>query len=115
RIGRDTAWGRRRGTRRLRGGARRVPQVQSGTAHTRPPVDAGGSRLRQSRGRRSVITESLKPAWSEHFDPPPIVRASGLPVDAAWAFDGADGAGITVAVVDSGVDFDHPQVGGPMS
>lgn len=29
----------------------------------------------------------------------------------AWAFDGATGAGIDVAVVDSGVDADHPAVG----
>lgn len=43
------------------------------------------------------------------------MRASGLPVDASWAFDGADGAPITVAVVDSGVDFDHPDVGGPIA
>ncbi len=29
----------------------------------------------------------------------------------AWAFDGASGAGIDVAVVDSGIDAEHPAVG----
>jgi subtilisin family serine protease len=30
----------------------------------------------------------------------------------AWAFDGSTGAGVKVAVIDSGVDGDHPRVGG---
>jgi subtilisin len=33
-------------------------------------------------------------------------------VDAAWAWGGATGAGVRVAIVDSGVDADHPRVGG---
>ena len=32
-------------------------------------------------------------------------------VDRSWAFDGATGAGVDVAVVDSGVDPSHPAVG----
>lgn len=43
----------------------------------------------------------------------PSVPESGLPLTPAWAFDGADGAGIDVAVVDSGVDHDHPDAVGP--
>jgi subtilisin family serine protease len=54
------------------------------------------------------------PAWSEQFAasrlrhlplqlPPTITRA--------WALEGATGAGIRVAVVDSGVDAAHPAVG----
>ena len=34
-------------------------------------------------------------------------------MDRAWAFDAADGAGVRVAVIDSGVDYAHPAVGGP--
>ncbi|MHA3704733.1 S8 family serine peptidase [Jatrophihabitans sp. YIM 134969] len=57
----------------------------------------------------------LVPAYAEPFQPDAVrpVR-TGLPgVDAAWAFDGATGAGVRVAVVDSGIDLDHPRVGGP--
>ena len=34
-----------------------------------------------------------------------------LPIDKDWAWGGASGAGITVAVVDSGIDAAHPAVG----
>jgi subtilisin len=33
------------------------------------------------------------------------------PIDKEWAWGGASGAGITVAVVDSGIDAGHPAVG----
>jgi subtilisin family serine protease len=39
------------------------------------------------------------------------VPGIGLPVDKEWAWGGASGAGITVAVVDSGIDPAHPAVG----
>jgi subtilisin family serine protease len=34
------------------------------------------------------------------------------PVDARWAHGTADGAGVRVCIVDSGIDADHPRVGG---
>jgi subtilisin len=40
----------------------------------------------------------------------PVPRID-LPIDKDWAWGGASGAGITVAVVDSGVDAAHPAVG----
>jgi subtilisin family serine protease len=40
----------------------------------------------------------------------PVPRIE-LPVDKNWAWGGSSGAGITVAVVDSGVDAAHPAVG----
>lgn len=59
---------------------------------------------------------TLRPAWSEAFAPSVLgpVRPLPLPsrIDADWAFAGASGAGVTVAIVDSGVDADHPSVGG---
>ena len=54
------------------------------------------------------------PAWSNAFDRGSLEEVVGLPiVDVrAWAFEGATGAGVRVAVVDSGVDAGHPRVGG---
>jgi subtilisin family serine protease len=58
------------------------------------------------------------PAWSEPFAGD---RRDGLrrdapfatldPVDRPWAFGAADGAGVRVAIVDSGVEGDHPAIG----
>lgn len=54
------------------------------------------------------------PAWSEQFA---RERLGMVPVTLPavisrhWAFDGATGAGIRVAVVDSGIDAGHPAVG----
>lgn len=56
------------------------------------------------------------PAWGEPFA---AAHRAGLrrhgplgPLDRADVFGEADGAGVTVAVVDSGVDADHPAIGG---
>ena len=56
------------------------------------------------------------PAWSEPFAaahradlrrPAPFEA-----IDRRWAFGSADGKGVVVAIVDSGVEGDHPAVGG---
>lgn len=56
--------------------------------------------------------ESLRPAWSEQFNTQVIRRLvdNGPITDltAEWAFGGSTGKGIRVAVVDSGVEYDHP-------
>ena len=56
------------------------------------------------------------PAWSEAFA---AGHRDGLrrpaafeAIDRAWAFGAGDGAGVTVAVIDSGVERAHPAVGG---
>jgi len=56
------------------------------------------------------------PAWSEPFVGD---RRAGLrgarpfgDVRREWAWGGATGAGLTVAVIDSGIERDHPAVGG---
>src|SRR5579864_8681708 len=56
-----------------------------------------------------------QPAWSDQFDPDRLGRVRvALPaaVSRKWAFEGTSGAGVRVAVVDSGVDGSHPSVGG---
>ena len=59
---------------------------------------------------------SLRPAWSEQFDPGVLQPVTPLPLAAAitreWAFGASRGAGVDVAIVDSGVEGDHPDVGG---
>ena len=57
---------------------------------------------------------SIEPAWSGAFDRGAIQEVSALPFAQVreWAFGGSTGAGVRVAVIDSGVDAEHPRVGG---
>jgi len=62
------------------------------------------------------MTDDALPAWSEPFasDRREALGRS-LPLgkmDREWAWGGCDGTGTTVAIVDSGVEGDHPAVGG---
>jgi len=56
------------------------------------------------------------PAWSEPFNPAVRDRLARLPalemIDREWAWGGSTGAGVSVAIIDSGVEGDHPAVGG---
>lgn len=60
---------------------------------------------------------SQLPAWSDPFASDGLPELPSLPIEDArdWAFGGSTGAGIAVAIVDSGVDADHPAVGGVAS
>ena len=59
---------------------------------------------------------SRRPAWSSAFAPgtvrrlDPILPLDGI--DREWAYGGSTGRGVKVAVIDSGVDADHPALGG---
>jgi subtilisin family serine protease len=62
--------------------------------------------------------EELLPAWSEPFVG---ARLAGLRreapfgrLDRRWALGETDGTGVTVAIIDSGVERDHPAVGGKL-
>ena len=54
------------------------------------------------------------PAWSAAFEDGRLATVLSLPLPDVreWAFGGATGAGVRVAVVDSGIDADHPRVSG---
>ena len=60
--------------------------------------------------------EHALPAWSEPFvadDRSGLARAARLDaIDRSWAFDGGTGRGVTVAIIDSGLEADHPALGG---
>jgi subtilisin family serine protease len=64
------------------------------------------------------VTDDILPAWSEPFTTDhraDLLRLAPLGVavvDREWAFGGSDGSGMTVAIIDSGVERDHPAVGG---
>jgi len=56
--------------------------------------------------------ETVRPAWSQHFTPDAIqeVLAHGpfAKITLDWAWGNSTGKGIRVAVVDSGIEYDHP-------
>ena len=56
--------------------------------------------------------EELRPAWSQQFEKDSIqeLLADGplARVNPEWAWGGSTGHGIRVAVVDSGIEYDHP-------
>lgn len=59
---------------------------------------------------------SERPAWSSGFAPgvletfTPVLPLDGITRE--WAWGESTGAGVKVAVIDSGIDADHPAVGG---
>jgi len=60
--------------------------------------------------------EPLRPAWSQSFTADAIqeLRAQGPFADITpdWAWKGSTGKGVRVAVVDSGIEHDHPALDG---
>jgi subtilisin family serine protease len=57
----------------------------------------------------------VKPAWAWQFERGALQRVN-VPLPAGitrdWAWGGSTGAGVRVAVLDSGIDASHPAVGG---
>jgi subtilisin len=62
------------------------------------------------------VTEVELPAWSEPFigdDPLRLARRMRVRgVNREWAWGGATGRGVRVAIIDSGLESDHPALGG---
>ena len=62
-----------------------------------------------------MADESVRPAWSEQFTAQAIqqlVHTGPIAeLTPEWAFGDSTGKGVRVAVVDSGVEYDHPAVG----
>ena len=61
------------------------------------------------------MSNELVPAYSQQFRPDTIqeILSSGPIADITpeWAWGGSTGRGVRVAVVDSGIEYDHPAVG----
>jgi len=57
----------------------------------------------------------LRPAWSSQFDADTLARVASFsppaPITKEWAWGGSTGAGVKVAIIDSGIDSNHPAVG----
>jgi len=62
-----------------------------------------------------MTEESLRPAWSQNFTQEAIQELlSQGPLSKLtprWAWEGSTGKGVRVAVIDSGVEHDHPAMG----
>lgn len=57
-----------------------------------------------------------RPAWSWQFAPEKIQQVAAVPdlddITPEWAWGGGTGAGVKVAVIDSGIDNGHPAIAG---
>jgi subtilisin family serine protease len=72
-------------------------------------IAAGLTALKQRRRRLAM------PEWSAAFDADRLSSVAALPLpgpSVEWALAGSTGRGVKVAVVDSGVNAEHPRVGG---
>ena len=62
------------------------------------------------------MTDPILPAWSEPFalaSRDKLLRPAAMQkMDREWAWGGATGSGVKVAILDSGVEAGHPVVGG---
>jgi len=62
------------------------------------------------------MSEELRPAWSSQFVASALreLTAAGPigGINREWAWGGSSGRGVRVAIVDSGIEADHPAVGG---
>jgi subtilisin len=60
-----------------------------------------------------------RPAWSAQFSPETLRTLAPVPpldeITPEWAWGGSTGEGVKVAVIDSGIDAEHPAVGGRVS
>jgi subtilisin len=66
-----------------------------------------------------VADPGPRPAWSQQFAPEALQTLTPVPpldrITPEWAWGGGEGEGVKVAVIDSGIDADHPAVGGRIS
>jgi len=64
------------------------------------------------------MSEGLRPAWSSAFETSALreLTAAGPigGIGREWAWGGSTGRGVRVAIVDTGVEADHPAVGGQL-
>ena len=62
-----------------------------------------------------MSAEQARPAWSSVFEEGSVAQLERIEylddVTPDWAWGGSTGAGVKVAVIDSGVDASHPAVG----
>ncbi len=63
-----------------------------------------------------MCDEQLRPAWSEQFTTEALQQLTAYgpiaQITPEWAWGGSTGRGIRVAVVDSGLEYDHPALEG---
>jgi subtilisin len=64
------------------------------------------------------MEEPIRPAWSSQFTASALRELTAVgpigEITREWAWGGSTGRGIRVAIVDSGIEADHPAVGGQM-
>src|SRR5512138_2670295 len=79
-------------------------------------TSAASHTRRRCRSRSGAAMAGLVPAWSwpsRPEDAPTVPAIPGLDdLTPAWAWGGSTGAGVRVAVIDSGIDNAHPAIAG---